>query len=399
MLQQLFDMRGFLAHGYCLSLRPGVIALHVISDGLVALAYVLIPVTLLYFIRRSRFQLSFSWAIAFFAGFIVLCGAGHVIEIITIWKPIYYLQGIEKAATAAVSIATAIAIIPLVPKLLAMRTPEELQLVNEQLRREIAARRAAEAELERSLKELKHSSAEVEQFAYIASHDLQTPLRSVAGFAQLLARRHGDTLDDKGREYLGYIDTGVRQMQALIQDILTLSRVGRSGAPMQEQSLAVAVGRARDVLAPAIEASGAELVVGEMPSITGDHGLLTQLFQNLVSNALKFQAPGERPRIVVAAAREDNHWHVTVSDNGIGIPDGELDKVFRAFYRLHPQDRYEGSGVGLAICHKIALYHGGRIWAERLARGTAFHVLLPASAHPLIQAESGTPLQAPPVAA
>lgn len=393
MLDRL-GLEGLLPHGVCFAGRNDLVWLHVASDAIVALAYFLIPLTLAYFLRKSRFALSFNWAVALFAAFILLCGTGHVLALITVWSPIYYLQGIVKAMTAVVSIATAVAIIPLVPRLLAMRTPEELEAANErlavanarlersnrQLTTEISAREAAERDLRRSLADLNRAVTELEQFAYIASHDLQAPLRNIAGFVQLLEKRHREKLDGDALEFLDFIGQGVRQMKSLIEDLLALSRVGRAGdSKLDRQPLADTIQHAMKSLNPLLRERGGEVVLQPLPTILGEHRLLSQLFQNLIGNAIKFQKAGNPPRIEISAQAEGERWHIRLRDNGIGIPTSQLEAVFAIFRRLHPQDEYEGSGIGLAICRKIASYHGGELYAtsDGEGHGSEFHLLLP----------------------
>lgn len=380
MLANLFSPggAGLLPHGVCFQLRPDLIWLHVVSDAVIAVSYFVIPVLLLYFIRRRRQPLSFGWAVALFASFIVLCGLSHVLGIITVWQPIYYLQGIEKAITAAVSLATAIAIIPLVPKLLAMRSPEELAEANQRLREEIASREMAEEELRRSLDKMNRAVKELEQFAYITSHDLQAPLRTISGFSQLLTRRHRDKLDGDALEFLDYIDKGARQMQQLIHDLLALSRVGRSDTTnIERKPLAETLTRTIKGLKAMIDKTGAEIAFDTLPEVEANHGLLVQLLHNLFDNAIKFQKPGERPKIRIDIARDGDFWELTIADNGIGIPQDQLDSVFAIFKRLHAPAEYEGTGIGLAICRKIAEYHGGTIHATSDDSGTQFHLRLP----------------------
>jgi two-component system, chemotaxis family, sensor kinase Cph1 len=384
----------FLPHGFCFAGRPDLIWLHVVSDAIVALAYFMIPVTLTVFIRRYRMSLSFNWAIALFAAFILLCGTGHVLEIWTIWQPIYYWQGIWKALTAAVSLATAFAILPLLPKLLAMKSPEELEAANQklaesnallaatntQLQAEIKARVQAEADLQASLEEVQRTATELEQFAYIASHDLQAPLRTIAGFAQLLEKRNKDQLDADGLEFLGFIHQGVHGMQSLIDALLKLSRIGRAqDARYEAGSLTQTIQQALRTIQADLNACHALVQVGTMPVLSADHRLLAQLFQNLVGNAAKFSQPGSAPVITIDAADEGEHWHLTVRDNGIGIAPEQLENVFAIFRRLHTQEEYEGSGIGLAICRKIVSHHGGSIWvtSEGEGQGATFHVRLP----------------------
>lgn len=374
----MLEGASFLPHGVCFLQQKELILLHVVSDALVAIAYFMIPLVLLYFMRRSRWPISFNWAIGLFAAFIILCGAGHVLDILVIWKPWYWLQGAQRALTAIVSMATALAIIPLVPRLLAMRSPEELEAANRRLRDEIKLREGAEADLRRSLVELKRAVQEQEQFAYITSHDLQAPLRNVAGFSQLLMRRHRDKLSGDALEFLDFIDKGVRQMQGLISDLLALSRVGRGGSSFVRGPLELPIQKALDALKPTLDARGAAVVVSpSLPEIKADHSLLIQLFQNLVENASKFQRSGVAPRIEISAWPESGNWHLLVKDNGIGIPKDQLETVFAVFRRLHAADEYEGTGIGLAICRKIVRHHGGDIWAESNGEGAEFHIRLP----------------------
>jgi len=375
LLTDVFSDDGLLPHGTCFLLRPDLIWLHVTSDAVIALSYFLIPAALVYFMRSKR--LSFSWAIALFAAFIVLCGISHIVDIATIWKPIYYLQGYEKALTAAVSLLTAITIVPLVPKLARMRSPEELEAANNKLAAEVLARQEAETGLRRSLADLNRAVRELEQFAYITSHDLQAPLRSISGFSQLLTRRYRPQLQGDALEFLDFIDKGSRQMQGLIQDLLTLSRVGRSPRNKFElHPLSQTIQRSMEALRDPIEASRAEVVFTELPSIVADHGLLAQLFQNLIGNAIKFQKPGNVPRVTITAQRDGDRWSIQISDNGIGIPADQLENVFAIFRRLHTSEEYEGTGIGLAICRKIVEFHGGEIWVTSGSEGSCFHVRL-----------------------
>lgn len=368
---------GLLPHGVCFVGKQDLILLHVISDAIIAAAYFMIPVILIYFLRAVRSRISFHWAIGLFAAFIVLCGSGHILDIVTIWNPIYYLQGWQAALTAVVSIATAVAIIPLVPKLLAMRTPEELEATNKRLSEEIKAREHVEAELRRSLTDLNRAVHELEQFAYITSHDLQAPLRNIAGFSQLLTRRYSQKLDGDALEFMQFIEAGVRQMQALIQGLLALSRIGRSEGKAEQRSLDDPLRSALAALRQDIATSGAQVKAEPLPTIKALQPLLVQLFQNLIGNAIKFQKPGSTAVVHVSGEVEGEAVHLRVRDNGIGIPPDQLENVFAVFRRLHTSDEYEGTGMGLAICRKIVQSQGGDIWAESDGNGTTVHVRLP----------------------
>lgn len=259
-----------------------------------------------------------------------------------------------------------------------MRTPEELEKINRQLQEQILAREQVEQELRQSVVDLNHALHELEQFAYIASHDLQAPLRAVSGFSQLLMTRHRQNLDGDAAEFLDYIDGGAKQMQALIADLLELSRIGRQqDGRYQLRPLDETVKAAVVTLSETVMQSHAEIVYGALPSINADHALLQQLLHNLIGNAIKFRRPDVAPRIEIRVQHEGDQWHLIVADNGIGIPTEDLDTVFDIFRRLHSSAEYAGTGIGLAICRKIAAYHGGSIWATSDATGSQFHIRLP----------------------
>jgi signal transduction histidine kinase len=236
------------------------------------------------------------------------------------------------------------------------------------------------AELDAQTVELRRSNAELEQFAYVASHDLQEPLRKVASFSQMLERRYADQLDDRARQYIGFAVDGAKRMQVLINDLLTFSRVGRLHQQQQTLALGEPLERALANLDDALTSSGARVdAPGDLPEVTGDPTLLTMLWQNLVGNAVKFRSPDRDPVVRIACEREDDLWHLTVTDNGIGIPPEYREKIFVIFQRLHGRDAYTGTGIGLALCKKIVEYHGGRIWLDpEHPDGARFHFTLPA---------------------
>ncbi|KAB2371335.1 sensor histidine kinase [Actinomadura montaniterrae] len=230
--------------------------------------------------------------------------------------------------------------------------------------------------------ELRRSNAELEQFAYVASHDLQEPLRKVASFCQMLERRYGDQLDERGRQYVQFAVDGAKRMQALINDLLGFSRVGRMARPEDAIDLNEVARQALDNLAALIEETGAEVEVADLPVVPGERTQLTQLFQNLVGNAIKFRRPDAPPRVAIDVRREGDEWEFTCADNGIGIEPRYADRIFLIFQRLHARDEYTGTGIGLALCKKIVEYHGGRIWLAGEERGeddpgTTFHWTLP----------------------
>lgn len=246
-------------------------------------------------------------------------------------------------------------------KLQAMQ--RQLAEQNRQLQDEIAVRQHAEAIIAQRSEELARSNAELEQMAYVASHDLQEPLRMVASYVQLLEKRYHDKLDADANEFIAFAVDGVKRMQALIDDLLTYSRVGTKAAPLHTVDSGAAVTAAIRSLQIAIKECGAQINVQALPMILGDARQLEQLFLNLLANAIKFRGDA-KPLIHIRAEADQDFWRFSVQDNGIGIAPEYFDRIFVMFQRLHARREYPGTGMGLAICKKIVERHGGRIWVE-----------------------------------
>jgi PAS domain S-box-containing protein len=230
--------------------------------------------------------------------------------------------------------------------------------------RDITMRKKAEAHLLQKVEELNRSNEELEQFAYIASHDLQEPLRMVASYTQLLSRRYKGRLDSDADEFISFAVDGASRMQRLIKDLLAYSRVGTKAKDLLDTSSEEALQQALINLRGAVEDSGAQVTHDPLPNVLADEMQLIQLFQNLVGNAIKYQNPGI-PRVHISAARTgEKRWTFSVRDNGLGIDSQYFEKIFGMFQRLHKREEFEGTGVGLAICKKIVERHGGYIWVE-----------------------------------
>lgn len=373
----------FMPHGGCYFWRPDVLWLHVASDALIAIAYFLIPFSLAQLVRKRR-DLEFNWMFVLFGAFILACGLTHLMQIWNIWHSLYRLSGLIKAITGLASITTAILMFRLVPQAVALPSPAQLQ-------REVTERQKAEAEvrvlnedLERRVEErtamLTRSNEALQRFAYIASHDLQEPIRTVRSLNQLLARDYKGQLDEKADRYLYFILDASDRMQTLVRDLLAYSRTleesPRVSGPVSTRDV---VGEVLKDLAAAAKEADAVIECGELPDVCVDRTHLKQIFSNLISNALKYRNPGQAARISMGAETHDGECVFWVADEGIGIEAKYFDQIFVAFRRLHGRE-YPGSGVGLTICKNLVEEYGGHIWVNsELGKGAKFRFSLPAA--------------------
>ncbi|PYE53171.1 PAS domain S-box protein [Deinococcus yavapaiensis] len=248
------------------------------------------------------------------------------------------------------------------------RVEAQLREMNETLERRVRERTQA----------LERSNAELERFAYIASHDLQEPIRTVTSFSGLLEQRYDASLDERGRLYLKMLRQGASRMKTLVDDLLAFSRLKGDAAPLKPVDLNLPLSEALARLERRLAETEAHVTCDTLPTVLGDGPGLSQVFQNLIGNAVKFVRPGVTPEVHVGVAQESTSWHVTVADNGVGIEEAYLERIFELFQRLHPKHEFEGTGLGLGICRMVVERHGGRIWAEStIGVGSVFHFTLP----------------------
>ena len=252
----------------------------------------------------------------------------------------------------------------------------DLSRTNEVLEAEIAGRKMAEKEIMRYAAELKRSNHELQQFAYIASHDLQEPLRMISSYLQLIERRYKSKLDQDADEFIEYAVDGAKRLQNLINGLLEYSRVETSGKSFEPVDCEKIFGDTLSNLKVAIEESSAVITHDPLPTVMADRSQILQLFQNLIGNAIKFRSQ-DAPRIHITAGHEDDDWTFSVKDNGIGIEEQYKDRIFELFQRLHSRG-YSGTGIGLSVCKRIVERHGGQIWLESsLGKGATFYFTIP----------------------
>jgi signal transduction histidine kinase len=275
---------------------------------------------------------------------------------------------------------------------LTMPGPQDLELLANdidgmrlRLLSELSASQAMQDQLALSAADLERSNTELEQFAYVASHDLQEPLRKVTSFVQLLQDRYGDQLDERADQYIEFAVDGARRMQQLINDLLAFSRVGRSDRSLSHVSLDELAAAAVADLDSVVTDTDAEISVGPLPTLSVEPALIRTVFQNLIANAIKFRSK-QPPKVALDAVREEAHWLFSCADNGIGIEAEYAERIFVIFQRLHTREAYDGTGIGLAMCRKIVEHHGGRMWLDQsYTGGTRMCFTLPAdpSAKPI----------------
>jgi signal transduction histidine kinase len=382
-LERLFSTEGFMPHRMCYNDNGWVIALHVISDALIALAYYSIPLTLVYFVRKRK-DLAFDWMFVCFAVFIVACGTTHLMEILNIWTPTYWLSGLIKAITAVVSLATAFLLIRLVPQALALPSPEQLRKSNAALQSEIRERMEAVRKVESLNRELvertnkiQSVNKELESFAYSVSHDLRAPLRHIDGYVNLILEDPPAFTEDD-RRYMAKISDSARQMGLLIDNLLAFSGMGRATLQPAWIDTDALVKEAREELA--LEAKGRTIdwQVDPLPKVYVDRSLFKQVWMNLLGNALKYTRKREPAVIAVRCKDAGEHYEFSVQDNGAGFDMQYVGKLFGIFQRLHLKDEFEGTGIGLANVRRIISRHGGNTWAEgALGQGATFFFTLP----------------------
>lgn len=379
----------FMPHGMCYFWRPDVLWLNVVSDGLIAAAYFAIPVLLVELVRRRK-NLTFHWMFWMFAAFILLCGTTHLFNVLTVWDPIYRLDGIIKLLTGIASIATAIVLLRSLPQILAIPLPEELAAVNRALAQQVAINRKTEddlrrlnEQLERRVAErtaaLERSNQDLTQFAYIASHDLQEPLRMISSYTELLQRRYVSQMNEEAQSFMRFAVDGARRMEDLVTDLLTYAQIDREAKPDRQVNTRKALDQALEALKLKVEQENAEIRVDPLPVVLGDEAQVAQVFQNLISNSLKYRSTEPlRIHIWAVPGSSSKEWRFFIKDNGAGFDMQFKPRLFQMFQRL--ESRQPGTGIGLALCKKIIQHHGGRIDIEsRVGLGTTVFFTLPAT--------------------
>ena len=404
-----FFSENFIPHGHCYLWQPELVWLHILSDSLIAVSYYSIPLMLLYFVRK-REDVPFKGIFLLFGAFIVFCGTTHIMEVWTLWHPVYWLSGAIKAFTAIISFYTALTLIPLVPQALALPSPAQLEAANQALQDENAKRKRVEQELReykecleelveqrtaelakaneqlqqeiihkqqsqdkmaKLLKQLKSTNQELNDFAYVVSHDLKAPLRGISSLSEWLLADYADQFDDEGNSLVNLLIGRVKRMHSLIDGILQYSRVGRIQEESRQVNLNDVVTEVVALLLSPMENIQIE-ITNELPIISCEKTRIEQVFQNLLSNAIKFM---DKPqgKITVTCTEENGYWKFSVADNGPGIDKQHFARIFQIFQKLPNDQESDSTGIGLSLVKKIVDMYGGKVWVEsEVGQGSVF---------------------------
>jgi signal transduction histidine kinase len=399
-LTHLFSSQGFEPHGHCYLWLPEILWLHVISDAFITLAYYSIPLALIYLIHKRR-DLTYGWMVAMFGAFILLCGTTHVMNLWTVWHGTYRVEGLVKLLTAVASVATAVALWPLIPTLIALPSPSQLAQANRALQAQIVERQQAEEALRKAhdelemrvaartrellivnraledkAAELEEANADLGQYAYAVSHDLKTPLRGIHYYADFLCEDLETSLSAEHKAYLDGLRRAVLQAEELVNGLLDLSRVGSRNLVYQTVNLNTLL---QEIIASLNLPEDVDIVRERTwPTIEVEPVLLRQILQNLISNAVKFNcAPRKRVELGWRLVGEYD-CELSVRDNGLGIEARYTEQIFQVFQRLHTRQEYEGTGIGLAIVKKAVSRMGGTVHVTSTpGEGSTFRVTLP----------------------
>ncbi|MDB5241215.1 MAG: histidine kinase [Spirosoma sp.] len=336
--------------------------LYIFSDLTVWLAYMAIPLILVRFVTLKK-GVPMPSVFLLFGAFIMLCGATHLLDATMFWWPAYRLNALIRFLTGVVSIATVIALIRYFNEAIGLRTSGEYES-------ELQFRQQA-------VQELSRSNQELQQFAYVASHDLQAPLKTIVNYLTLLEAKYGEQLDVDGRKLINTSTAAAGRMRTLINDLLDFSRVG-SVAEFESVDMNALIAEILEEHQEEVKAANATVDLEPLPTLTAHRTDLKQVFQNLITNGLKYRLPNAATRLKIYATDEGKSYRFAVADNGIGIAPQHYERVFQIFQRLHSRTDYPGTGIGLATCKKIIDIYGGQIWLDSTPGvGTTFYLTIP----------------------
>lgn len=350
-----------MPHGCCYNWQPEIVWTNILADSAICLSYYSIPLVLFAFVRKRK-DIPFNAIFIIFGIFIMACGTTHLLEVVNVYTPLYHISALVKIITAVVSVTAVCMLVPILPQALAL-----------------PSLKVAHDRLEKTSKELQRSNVELERFAFVASHDLQEPLRMISLNIDLLNTKFASQFDQASLRCMERVLQGTERMRQMIASVLSLSQIDQVPLPTVTVDANLALADAITNLAVAIGSSHAHITHDPLPSARCDRSQLSQVFQNLISNAIKYRRPDlPRPEIHVSSINREGNIIFSVKDNGIGIESADFQRIFVFFQRIHDRTHVDGHGLGLASAKKIVERHGGTIWVEsQLGTGSTFLFSIP----------------------
>lgn len=368
-LEYLFGAASFVPHGYCLLWRPDLVALHAVSDALIALAYFSIPIGLWTIVRRLP-DPGFRRLFALFATFILFCGLTHLVGLVTLWKPVYGLLGLIKGATAVVSLIAAYLLWPAIPRALAVPGLSALRSANQEMGRAIAER-------QQLVSGLTAANRDLDDFINAVAHDLRTPLRCINGFSQMLIDDYDDRIDAQGRDMLERMRKASLNIGQLTDAMLFLSRLRQAPLEKTEVNLSAMARQVEGELRHEYPGYAPEVVIQDGLHAECDPALIAVALRQLMHNAFKFTSKAAAPRVEISGETADGRTRLMVRDNGVGFNMEYAGKIFLPFQKLHAGEDFPGQGIGLAAVSRIVDRHGGEIDViSRPGEGTSFTITI-----------------------
>ncbi len=380
-----FAENNFMPHGHCYQWNPAVLWSYAISDGIIALAYLVIPLSLVKIVR-ARKDFKYMWMVTLFAVFILSCGTTHVFDVINIWTPLYTIDAGVRIITALASIGTAAMLLTITPRLILIPSAAQWRAVNEELRglnenlEQLVQERTAKlaesvAQTERQNQELRRANEELDGFLYAASHDLKAPVANLAGLVQLLSKKGTKVVSETADPLLGMMGKQMEKLSDVIRDLSEVGRIQRRAEePAERVDVEAVLNEFTETQQPRIQRLNAELHGRfEYTDFYLSRRLFTNVMHNLLENALKYRADERSPIIHVRTYREEDFLVLEVKDNGVGIKPDHLDKIFGMFNRFNRSK--EGTGIGLYLVKKIAEKYDGKVSvASQVGQGSTFRV-------------------------
>ena len=366
----------YMPHGACYLWEPGILWSNVFGDGLTSLSYFMIPGLLIYFVKNRK-DVEVNSLLLAFSFFIIACGLVHLLAIVNVWRPYYNISGFLKSLTAIISAGTVFMLYRSMPELIKIPSPASLEKANKEI---LELNENLEQKVEERTAELIEINKEQESFSYSISHDLQIPIRAILGFSSMIKEDHASQLDDEGLRKLDTISESANKMNELVQGILEFSRLGRAGVSMKPLDMNQLF---RDSFNEVVDSKSIEeeidFEVEDLPEALGDELMIKSVTNNIIDNSVKYRNIDSKLKIKVHAKEEGSHIVYSVSDNGIGFNMNYKPKMFEVFHQLHNEKTIKGSGVGLAIVHRIISKHSGiaDAYSDGEGKGATIHFSLP----------------------